>query len=54
MTAGKYLKYFNVLSFFDTKRTRDIFNVNPTIEAVREDAIKALITVCDYNSTTLT
>ncbi|MBR2648625.1 MAG: magnesium/cobalt transporter CorA [Sediminibacterium sp.] len=53
MTTGKYLKYFNVLSFFDTKRTRDIFKVNPTIEAIREDAIKSQITVFDYNSNTV-
>jgi magnesium transporter len=50
MTAGKYLKYFNVLSFFDTKRTRDIFKVNPTADAVRADVNNIQISVFDYNS----
>jgi len=38
LSAGKYLKYLNPLSAFNTKRTRDIFHVNPTIPPVRHEA----------------
>lgn len=50
MAQSKYLKYFNVLSLFNTKRTRDIFLVNPTIPPQREEAAEIHINVFDYNS----
>jgi magnesium transporter len=49
MQQNRYLKYFNVLPLFNTKRTRDIFKVNPTIVPVREEASEIRITVFDYN-----
>ncbi len=53
MAQNKYLKYFNVLSLFNTKRTRDIFLVNPTIPPQREEAAEIHINVFDYNSAQL-
>ncbi|NCI48259.1 magnesium/cobalt transporter CorA [Sediminibacterium soli] len=53
MQQNKYLKYFNVLPLFNTKRTRDIFKVNPTIAPVREEASEITIKVFDYNQQTL-
>lgn len=49
MVKRKYLKYLNVLSLFDTKRTRDIFKVNPTINTVRGEASHIHINIYDYN-----
>jgi magnesium transporter len=48
MQQNKYLKYLNVLPLFNTKRTRDIFHVNPTIAPVREEASEIHIKVFDY------
>ncbi len=53
MEQHKYLKYFNVLSLFDTKRTRDIFQVNPTIPVQREEAAQIHVDVHDYNAAAL-
>ncbi len=50
MAQNKYLKYFNVLSLFNTKRTRDIFLVNPTVLPKREEAAEIHINIFDYNS----
>lgn len=49
MTAMKYLKYLNVLSLFDTNRTRDIFKVNPTIAPSRQEAENIIINILDYS-----
>lgn len=49
MPQNKYLKYFNVLSLFNTKRTRDIFLVNPTVVPHREEATQIQINVFDYS-----
>jgi magnesium transporter len=49
MQQNKYLKYLNVLPLFNTKRTRDIFHVNPTVAPVREEASQIHIKVFDYN-----
>jgi magnesium transporter len=49
MQQNKYLKYFNVLPLFNTRRTRDIFQVNPTVVPVREEAARIHIRVFDYN-----
>lgn len=46
---NKYLKYFNLFSLFDTKRTRDIFQVNPTVHTQREDAVAITVDVYQYN-----
>lgn len=48
MPENKYLKYFNPLSLFNTKRTRDIFQVNPTAPPVRTEAAVTKICVFDY------
>jgi magnesium transporter len=39
-----------VLSLFDTRRTRDIFQVNPTLPVQREEAAAIQIDVHDYNA----
>ncbi|MBV9986775.1 MAG: magnesium/cobalt transporter CorA [Chitinophagaceae bacterium] len=49
MQQNKYLKYFNVLPLFNTKRTRDIFQINPTIAPIREEAAEIHVKVFDYN-----
>lgn len=49
MPQNKYLKYFNVLSLFNTKRTRDIFKVNPTAVPHREEAAETTIKVFDFS-----
>ena len=49
MPQNKYLKYFNVLALFNTKRTRDIFHVNPTLVPHREEASEIKINVFDYS-----
>jgi len=48
MATTNYLKYFNVLSLLETKRTRDIFQVNPTIVPFREEAAEIKVSVFDY------
>jgi len=53
MQQNKYLKYFNLLSLFDTKRTRDIFQVNPTIPVERKEAAEIKVHVYDYNLETI-
>lgn len=49
MTGTKYLKYLNPLALFDTKRTRDIFHVNPTVIPERIEASEIKINVYDYS-----
>ncbi len=51
MQQNKYLRYFNLFSLFDTKRTRDIFQVNPTLPSQREEATAITVDVHDYNAT---
>ena len=48
MSPIKYLKNFNVLSMFNSKRTRDIFQVNPTLLPIREEAGERQIHIFDY------
>lgn len=50
MTGTKYLKYLNPLALFDTKRTRDIFHVNPTVIPERVEATEIKVNVYDYNT----
>lgn len=52
MTGSKYLKYLNPLTLFDTKRTRDIFHVNPTVIPERVEASEIKVKVYDYSATT--
>jgi magnesium transporter len=49
MPENKYLKYLNVLPLFNTRRTRDIFQVNPTITPHREEAAEITVHVFDYS-----
>ena len=49
MPQNKYLKYLNPLPMFNTKRTRDIFQVNPTALPQREEAEEIKINVFDYS-----
>ena len=50
MPENKYLKYFKVISLFNTKRTRDIFQVNPTVVPQREEAAEIQIHIFDYSA----
>lgn len=50
MSQKTLLKYLNPFSLFDTKRTRDIFQVNPTLPAHRIEAEHIQIDVHDYNA----
>lgn len=49
MLGNKYLKYLNILSLFNTKRTRAIFKINPTLTPNRKEAEKTIINVFDYS-----
>lgn len=49
MSPSKYLKFLNPLPLFNTKRTRDIFQVNPTIIPHRQEAAEIKIHVFDYS-----
>ena len=51
MTGAKYLKYLNPLTLFDTRRTRDIFHVNPTVIPERVEASEIRVHVYDYSTT---
>jgi magnesium transporter len=48
MPENKYLKYLKLDSLFNTKRTRDIFHVNPTVTPQREEATEIKIEVFDF------
>lgn len=52
MVAGKYLQM--IFPVFNTKRTKEIFSVNPTIAPVREEATSVKIHLFSYNSTEIT
>ena len=43
----KYLQF--ILPFFNTKRTKEIFRVNPTVIPAREEAADVMIYVYDYD-----
>jgi magnesium transporter len=49
MQQNKYLKYLNVVPLFNTKRTRDIFQINPTVAPVRTEAAEIHVKVFDYD-----
>lgn len=50
MTGSKYLKFLNPLALFNTKRTRDIFKVNPTITPERQEADTIVANIFDYTA----
>lgn len=52
--SEKYLRYLNPLSLFGTNRTKEILNINPTVNISRKDAEKVFITVYDYDENSLT
>jgi magnesium transporter len=54
MNSNKYLKYLNPLSVFDTKRTRTIFQVNPTVIPERVEAEEIKVTIFDYSPASFT
>lgn len=49
----KYFRYLIPMSLFGTSRTKEILNVNPTINISRKYADKIFITVYDYNEGSL-
>ncbi|BAV09747.1 magnesium transporter [Filimonas lacunae] len=52
MVATKYLQM--IFPVFNTKRTKEIFGVNPTITPVREEATNVKIHLFSYNATEFT
>jgi magnesium transporter len=51
--AKKYFRYLIPVSLFGTNRTKEILNVNPTLNISRKDAEKVFITVYDYDDISL-
>jgi magnesium transporter len=51
--AEKYFRYFIPVSLFGTSRTKEILNVNPTLNISRKDAEKVFIAVYDYDEGSL-
>ncbi|HEX8314344.1 MAG TPA: magnesium/cobalt transporter CorA [Flavisolibacter sp.] len=49
MKAKKYIKYLVPTSLFGTLRTKEIVNVNPTVETRRQDVLESFITIYDYD-----
>lgn len=52
MRAKKYIRYLVPSILFGTQQTKEIVNVNPTVETCREDARESVITVYDYTEET--
>ena len=53
MKEPSFLRLLQPLTFFNTRRTREIFNVNPTSVPGRIEANKVDIQVFDYTAQTL-
>jgi magnesium transporter len=51
--AKKYFRYLIPVSLFGTNRTKEILNVNPTLNLSRKEAGKVFITVYDYDEGSL-
>jgi magnesium transporter len=49
MNGTHYLKFLNPLALFNTKRTRDIFKVNPTVAPERKEADNIVVKIFDYS-----
>lgn len=47
--AEKYFRYFMPVSLFGTNRTKEILNINPTVNIGRKDAESVFISVYDYD-----
>jgi magnesium transporter len=50
MVKNKYLRYLPLASLFGTQRTRELFQYNPTILPVREEAEDVKLFVYDYSA----
>ncbi|HTN06052.1 magnesium/cobalt transporter CorA [Agriterribacter sp.] len=50
MVKNKYLRYLPLASLFGTQRTRELFQYNPTILPVREEAEDVKVFVYDYDA----
>lgn len=48
MRTSRYLNF--LLPQFNTTRTKELFQVNPTIDPVREDSVEVLVQVYEYDS----
>lgn len=53
MRPQKYLKYLILPNLFGTQRTKEILSVNPTIVPTREEAQEVVVSVFDYDATTI-
>lgn len=53
MKAKRYIRYLVPTSLFGTQRTKQIVNVNPTVETRRQDAKQSFVTVYDYDAGSL-
>lgn len=53
MIRKKILQYIPLGSLFGTQRTRELFQINPTVLPVREEATEVKIYVYDYDATAL-
>jgi magnesium transporter len=51
--AKKYFRYLIPASLFGTNRTKEILNINPTLNLSRKDAEKVFITIYDYDESSL-
>jgi magnesium transporter len=50
MTGKSYLRYFNLFSLFDTKRTKELFRVNPTMPVQRKEPPSIVVEVHAYDA----
>jgi magnesium transporter len=53
MDPQKYLKYLILPNLFGTQRTKEILSVNPTIVPTREEAQEVVVSVFDYDATSI-
>ena len=53
MKPQKYLKYLMLPNLFGTQRTKEILKVNPTIIPQREEATDVVVSVYDYDLTSI-
>ncbi|MFN8290225.1 MAG: magnesium/cobalt transporter CorA [Chitinophagaceae bacterium] len=53
LRPDKYLKYLYLPNLFQVKRTKEILAVNPTVMPHREEAKEVVVSVFDYDATTL-
>lgn len=53
LRPDKYLKYLYLPNLFAANRTKEILSVNPTIIPHREEAQEVVVSVYDYNATSI-